>query len=180
MRRLLSLGLVAAACAWPLCASADAYGDLQKAAAAFNAQKSYHADEHFSNGLVVAVDYITPDRLKVIPSSGGGEIVIGDDFWVNDKRRWTKLPSFAARLVTGKVDQYRHTLQQAVDRGSVKDLGMQNVAGKTLHAYSFVARGTPVTMWLDAKGLPAQQVTTSGSLTTTIVYSYGNVSIEAP
>jgi|GEM_PF-2944866 len=57
---------------------------------------------------------------------------------------------------------------------------MQLVGGRRLHAYSYVAAGTPATMWVDAHNLPQQVVTTSRGVTTTLTYTYANVSIEAP
>ena len=35
-------------------------------------------------------------------------------------------------------------------------------------------------MWVDAHNLPQQVVTTSRGVTTTLTYTYANVSIEAP
>lgn len=158
----------------------DAYVSLERVAAAFNAVRAYHADERFSNGSRVSVDSIPPDRIKVVPSSGGGEIIIGNDFWVNERGTWRKLPSFVARMVERKIDQYRHLMPQNVDPASVKDLGMQVVDGKRLHAYSYVASGTPATMWVGANNLPVQVITTSRGITTTITYSYRGVAITAP
>lgn len=158
----------------------EAYASLQKVIAAFNAVKAFHADERFSNGMTTSVDYIPPDRIKVMPSKGGGEIIIGNDFWVNEGGTWRKMPPFVARMVEGKVDQYRHLVPQDLQADSVKDLGMQVVDGRRLHAYSYVAAGVPATMWVDAHNLPAQLVTTSRGITTTITYSYGDVAIDAP
>jgi outer membrane lipoprotein-sorting protein len=176
MRILLAL---AAIVAFPLVAAADVQSDMQQVAAAYNAQKSYHADEHFSNGQTVSVDYIPPDRIRVTqPDKNTGQVIIGNDFWVNSNGKWSKMPSFAAKMVTGKVDQYRHLMPQ--DITDVKDLGMQNVNGKSLHAYQFNSSGVPVTMWVDANHLPAQMQTTSRGITTTVIYSYGNVTIDPP
>jgi hypothetical protein len=172
--------LTLAASALPFVAAADPYADMQKINAAFDAQKGYHADEHFSNGQTVSVDYIPPDRIKVLPSAGGGEIVIGNDMWVNNNGKWTKMPSFMARMITGKIEQYRHGLPSGIDASSVKDLGMQTVNGKRLHAYSYVASGAPTTLWVGANDLPVQLVTSSKGITTTILYSYTNVSVESP
>ena len=77
----------------------DAYAGLQQVIAAFNAVKAYHAEERFSNGTSVSVDFIPPDRIRVITSKGGGNIVIGNDFWVNENGSWRKMPSFVARMV---------------------------------------------------------------------------------
>jgi hypothetical protein len=57
---------------------------------------------------------------------------------------------------------------------------MQMVNGKRLHAYSYVAAGTPATMWVDANNLPVQLVTSSKGITTSIVYYYNNVTVDAP
>lgn len=157
-----------------------AYVSLEKVVAAFNAVRAYHAEERFSNGTSVSVDCIPPNRIKIVPSTGGGEIIIGNDFWVNERGTWHKMPSFVARMVEGKIDQYRHLAPQNINSGSVKDLGIRLLAGKRLHAYSYVASGTPATMWVAANNLPVQVVTTSRGITTTITYSYGNVVIGAP
>lgn len=165
----------------PVVALADSTSDMQQVAAAFNAQKAYHADEHFSNGDYVAVDYIPTDRIRVTqPDKNMGEVIIGNDFWVNNKGKWSKLPSFAAHFVTAKVDQYRHLMPQNADMSSIKDLGMQNVNGRTLHAYQFTTKGVPATLWVDVNHLPAQMQTTSGGITATITYSYGDISITPP
>jgi hypothetical protein len=167
--------------AWPQIAPADTAADLQKIANAFNAQKAVHADEHFSNGEMVAVDSIPPDRIKVMPSKGGGEIVIGNQMWVNSNGKWTKMPSIMATVILKVINQYRNMAPtRDVDAASVKDLGMQSVGGKALHAYSYTAHGVPETIWVDATYLPMQAVVQSKNLTTTIVYSYDNVTIEAP
>jgi hypothetical protein len=177
--KYLSYFFVLALAATPLTGIADATGDLQQAAAAFNAQKAFHADEHFSNGEAVTVDYIPTDRIRVVNAKHNTTtLIIGSDFWVQNNGKWTKLPSFAAHMVTSRVDQYRHLYP--TDIAAVKDLGMQNVNGKMLHAYSFTSGGVPATMWIDAKHLPAQMVTTSRGITTTITYSYNNVTITPP
>jgi hypothetical protein len=176
MRILLAL---AAILAFPPVAAADVQSDMQQVATAFNAQKSFHADEHSSNGQNVSVDYIPPDRIRVTqPDKNTGTVIIGSDFWVNNNGKWSKLPSFAAKMVTGKVDQYRHLMPQNIT--DVKDLGMQTVNGKPLHAYQFTSGGVPATMWVDANHLPAQMQTTSRGITMTVVYSYGNVTIDPP
>jgi hypothetical protein len=176
----LSAFLAAGIAAAPLIATANPYSDLQQAAAAYDSQKAIHADEQFSNGDLVQVDYIPTDRIRVsYPKRNMEDLIIGNAFWVSNRGKWTKLPSFAARIVTSKVAEYRHLLPN-VDANSVKDLGMQNVGGKMLHAYSFVSGGAPATMWIDSNHLPQKTITSSKGITTTILYTYGNVSISPP
>jgi hypothetical protein len=179
MYRVVALTLLLTASTWPVAALADPYGDLQRIATAFNSV-SYHADEKFSNGQEVVVDYIPPDRIRVMPKAGGGELMIGRDLWVYNNGKWTKMPSFMAGMITSKMAQYRNTAFQNVDRSSVRDLGWQFIGGRRAHVYSFVTHGTSVTIWVGPGNLPIQQIVKNGKLTTTITYSYSNVVITAP
>jgi hypothetical protein len=181
MNKTLGVLALVAIAGLPLAAAADPYAAVQKAAAAFGAQKGIHAEERFSNGQTVLVDMVPPDRFHMFtPATKTGEIVIGHDMWMERDGKYTKLPAFAANMVGGTIDRYRQTFPQQIDKASVKDLGMQNVGGRMLHAYSYVASGAATTVWIDGNYLPQRMVTTSKGITTTVLYSYGNVSVNAP
>jgi outer membrane lipoprotein-sorting protein len=179
--RMIALALVAAV--WPVSTFANPYSNLQKAATKFSALPSFHAEMHFTNGKAIAVDFVGTDRARVVLSGGVTEVIAGSSIWINRNGSWQQLPPMAAGPILAMVEQYRRSPLLSVDPSSVKDLGMQTVEGKSLHAYSYVGTGvggTPATVWLDANDLPMQVVTTSGKNGATITYSYGNFTIEPP
>lgn len=177
--RAIALGF---ACALvPLAASASPYDDLRRAASAFAAQSGVHAEEHFSNGQTVAVDLAGADRTRVTLPNGSTELVIGNQMWMQSNGKWTKLPSFMGGLVSSTLKKYRQSPIDEIDRSSIRDLGMQRAAGVLAHAYAYTGKdGFAVTMWIGRGDLPVRTISKSGSLTTTIVYSYGQISIDPP
>ncbi len=183
MRRALMITLALLAAVRPASMFADPYSDLQKAAAKFSAQPSFHADMHFTNGNVITVEFVGADRARVVLPGGVTEVIIGSNIWLNRNGSWKQVPPMAAGPMTAMVEQYRRSPLLSIDPNSVKDLGMQTVGGQSLHAYSYAGTGvggTPATVWLDANDLPVQVVTTSGKNSATITYSYGSVTIEPP
>ncbi len=183
MRRALMIALAFVAAVRPVSIFADPYSDLQKAAAKFSAQPSFHAEMHFTNGRIITVEFVGADRARVVLPGGVTEVLIGSSIWINRNGSWQPVPSMAAAPMTSMVEQYRRSPLLSVDPNSVKDLGMQSVGGESLHAYSYVGTGvggTPATVWLGANDLPVQVVTTSGKNSATITYSYGSITIEPP
>jgi hypothetical protein len=182
MRRvMIALALIAAV--RPVSTFADPLSDLQKAAAKFSAQPSFHAEMHFTSGKVITVEFVGSDRARVVLPGGVTEVIVGSNIWMNRNGGWQPVPAMAAGPMTVMVEQYRRSPLLSIDPNSVKDLGMQTVEGQPLHAYSYVGTGvggTPATVWLGADDLPVQVVTTSGKNSATITYSYGSVTIEPP
>jgi hypothetical protein len=183
MRRALMIALAFMAAVGPVNTFADPYSDLQKAAAKFSAQPSFHAEMHFTNGRVITVEFVGADRARIVLPGGVTEVIVGSNIWMNRNGSWQPVPPMAAGPMTAMVGQYRRSPLLSIDPSSVKDLGMQTVGGQSLHAYSYVGTGvggTPATVWLGADDLPVQVVTTSGKNSATITYSYGSVTIEPP
>jgi hypothetical protein len=162
----------------PAVAFADAYADLLQVQTAFQDAKSWHADEHFSNGKTTTVDYVAPDRWRVQPASNITEIVIGDDVYMVSNGKVTKLP-IGGGMIRNAIQRY--SLSADV-KASVRDLGMQTVAGRSLHGYSYTVRGVPVTMYVGPDSLPAETVVRVSNGTTTIDYSGYNtpIAIQVP
>jgi hypothetical protein len=180
-RALLVWALFAAALFLPVRAFADPAGDLAKAIAAFQQAKSWHADEHFSNGKTVKVDYVAPDRWRVQPTPKVTELVIGKDVYMVSNGHATRLPfgggmirKMIQRLSTGKMTNEM--------RQSVRDLGMQTLNGKSVHVYSYTSQKIPETLYVGADHLPVQVVTHDKKHPATITYSKFNapIAIEQP
>ncbi|MGH7727308.1 MAG: hypothetical protein ACREM2_00745 [Vulcanimicrobiaceae bacterium] len=181
MKRVLAVAILLASSACPRAALADPYGDLQRAASAFRAQKAIHADMRFSNGQTVKVDLVGSDRTRVVLPNGFVELVIGDNVWFNQGGTWRQMPSAMAGTMGSTLARYRRSPVRDVVPASVKDMGMQSVGGASLHAYSFTGRdGSRATVWLGADDLPQRAVTSDPRGTATIVYSYGGVTIDPP
>jgi hypothetical protein len=174
-RALIMLAVLA-----PVMVFADASADLMKVETAFQNAKSYHVEEHFSNGRTVTVDYSAPDRWRIQPNPNITELVIGNDVYMVSKGRATKLP-FGGMMVRKIIQHVGFSARGDIQR-SARDLGMQTVGGQPVHAYSYTTHGTPVTLYVGANSLPVQSIVQDKKLTTTITYSKYNqpISIEAP
>ncbi len=160
-------------------AFAGAYEDLLKVQAAFQAAKSWHAEEHFSNGKTTIVEYSAPDRWRVQPSPEITELVIGNDVYMVRNGRTTKLP-FGGGMIRRMIERVGFSLKEEV-RQSARDAGMQTLNGQSVHVYSYTMQGTPVTLYVNAQGLPVQSVVKDKKVTTTVEYSKYNapITIEA-
>ncbi|MGH9682183.1 MAG: hypothetical protein ACRD4S_01015 [Candidatus Acidiferrales bacterium] len=124
---------VAIAVLAPIVAMADVASDLQKIHDAFLAAKSFHAVEHFSNGKIVTVDYLVPDRWRIQPAPNVTELVVGNDVYMVRNGKSSRLP-FGGAMINKTLDKFKASW--AVDeevKQSAKDLGMQTVNGKSLH-----------------------------------------------
>lgn len=164
----------------PVAVFANAYDDLMKVQAAFQSAKSWHAEEHFSNGRTVIVDYAAPDRWRIQPSPGIAELVIGNDVYMVRNGHTSKLPLGGA-MIREIIQNVGFSVSDDIKQ-SASDLGMHTLNGQSVHVYSYTTRGTPVTLYVDANWLPVQMIVRNKTLTTTITYSQYNapISIETP
>lgn len=163
----------------PVLVLADAYDDLLKVHDAFLNAKSWHAEEHFSNGKTTIVEYSAPDRWRVQPTPDITELIIGNDVYMVRNGKTTKLP-FGGGMIKKTIEEAGFSVKDEV-KESARDLGMQTVDGKSLHAYSYTTHGTPVTIYVGSDSLPVQSVVQDKKGTTTINYSKYNepITIEA-
>jgi hypothetical protein len=158
---------------------ADAYDDLLKVHDAFLNAKSWHAEEHFSNGKTTIVEYSAPDRWRVQPTPDITELVIGNDVYMVRNGKTTKLP-FGGGMIKKVIEEAGFSVKDDIKQ-SARDLGMQTVDGKSLHAYSYTTHDTPVTIYVGSDSLPVQTLVQDKKGTTTINYSKYNepITIEA-
>lgn len=159
-------------------ASENAHHALIKVQEAFLHARSWHVTEHFSNGKTVTVDYSAPDRWRIKPSQNVTELLIGNSVYMVSNGHTTRLPfgGFMVRkMITSVAFSARKDVQQP------RDLGTRTLNGQRVHVYTYLTRGTPVTLYV-ANGLPFESVVKNGDSTTTIVYSKYNarISIAAP
>lgn len=179
MMRLASTALVASLLLSSI-AFADAYGDLMKAQAAFQNAKSWHAEEHFSNGRTVVVDYSAPERWRIQPTPDMTELVIGGDVYMVHHGKPTKMP-FGGMMISRMIKQFQFAATAEVKK-TAQDLGTQTLNGHAVHVYTYTVRGVPATLYVGDDSLPVQDVVKDSSVTTVITYSKYNepVDIEAP
>lgn len=161
-------------------ALADAYGDLMKAQSAFQNAKSWHAEEHFSNGKTVLVDYSAPERWRIQPTPTMTELVIGGDVYMVDNGRTMKMP-FGGMMISRMIKHFQFAADAEVKK-SAQDLGTRSLNGQTVHVYSYTVHGVPETLYIGGDSLPVQAVVKNSSVTTIISYSRYNepISIEVP
>jgi hypothetical protein len=158
---------------------ADAYGDLEKVQDAFMKAKSWQAEEIFSSGKTTVVEYSAPDRYRIKPTPDVTELVIGDNIYMVQKGKATKLP-FGGGMIKKMVQSIAFSVKDEMKQ-SARDLGMQTLDGQSVHAYSFTAHGVLETLYVGRNMLPVQAVVNDKKNTTTIKYSKYNtpISIEA-
>jgi hypothetical protein len=161
-------------------ALADAYSDLVKAQAAFLNAKSWHAEEHFSDGKLITVDYLAPDHWRIQPTPTMTEVVIGNDVYMIQGGRSMKMP-MGGLMISRMIKQFQVSADPEVKQ-SARDLGTQTLDGRTVHVYSYSVHGVPETLYLGDDSLPVQAVVKSSSVTTVVNYSKYNepITIEAP
>lgn len=165
---------------FPATAHGDPYDDLMRAYSAFSNTTSWHADELFSNGKTVTLDHAAPDRWRIQPNPNMTEVIIGNDVYMIRNGHATKLP-FGGGMIRKMIEGAAFSVRDEV-RQTARDLGMQALDGRPVHAYSYSSSGNNlVTLYLDANWLPVQTVVEDKNQTTTIKYSKYNepVSIEA-
>jgi hypothetical protein len=178
--RTIAVAIIVSAALAPTFARADAYDDLIKIQTAFLAAKSWHAEELFSNGKTVVVEYSAPDRWREQPNPDSTEVIIGNDIYMIRKGKSTKLP-FGGDMIRKTIQNAGFSVKDDV-RATAKDLGMQTLDGHLVHAYSYTVRDTPATIYVGPGMLPIQTVVQDKKGTTTIKYSKFNepITIEAP
>ena len=161
-------------------ALADAYGDLMKAQTAFQNAKSWHAEERFSDGRTVLVDYAAPERWRIQPTPTMTELVIGGDVYMVRNGTPMKMP-FGGMMISRMIKQFMVAADPEVKK-TAQDLGTRTLNGRLVHVYSFTVRGVPETLYLGDDSLPVQAEVKNSGATTVISYSKFNepVTIEAP
>ena len=162
-------------------ALAGAYDDVVSCQAAFREAKSWHADEHLSNGKTVAVDYSAPERWRIQAAPTMTELVIGKDIYMVRNGRATKMP-FGGALVLRTIERFRLPADDDEMKKTVRDLGNQELNGQTVHVYAYTVGGVQETLYVGTDSLPVQAVIEDKGKTTTISYSKFNesLSIEVP
>jgi hypothetical protein len=162
-------------------ALADAYGDLQKAHAAFLNAKSWHAEEHFSDGKMVTIDFVAPDRWRIQPTPAMTEVVIGNDVYMIQGGRSMKMP-MGGMMISRMIQQFQVAADDPEVKKTAQDLGTQTLDGRAVHVYSYSVHGVPETIYLDDNSLPVKAVVKNSSVTTVVSYSQynGSITIEAP
>ncbi len=160
---------------------ADTYGDLQAASAAFAAATSWHADEHMPNGMTVTVDYVAPNRWRIV-NPAMTELVIGNSAYMVRDGHTSAMPSMMAGMIQNTLSNFRVAPIGDDVKRSARDLGTQSVDGRPSHAYSYRTHGTLVTIYLGANHLPIQSIVKTSRGPVTIVYSGWNspIAIDAP
>ncbi|MDE2234733.1 MAG: hypothetical protein KGK44_04195 [Gammaproteobacteria bacterium] len=174
--RIIQMLLTATFLSTALTAQATAYSDLEQARTAFQAVHSWHAVEQMSNGHTVTVDHVAPDRWRIQVMPDMSDILIGNDMYMVRDGKAMHMP-FVMPQIQQMVNQNWLSVDPEVKR-TVRDLGMQKIDGKTLHAYSFTSKGTPVKLYLSSDHLPAVAIVTSKNGSVTITYSDYNSKIS--
>lgn len=160
-------------------AFADAYGDLMKCQSAFQAAKSWHADEHFSNGRTVTVDY-SAGNWRIHPTPTVTELVIGSEVYMVHNGRATKMP-FGGFMVSHLIKSFQFSADSEIKQ-TARDLGTRTLNGEAVHVYTYTVHGVPETLYVGDDSLPVQAVVKDKKVTTIITYSKYNepIAIEAP
>jgi hypothetical protein len=167
----LPAALIASSLLLPSVALASPVGDLSAAMTAFDATRSWHATESFSNGQTVTVDHVAPDRWRIRPTANTTEVLIGSNVYMNGR-----LIPFVGGAIRSRLSSFQMTITPEI-RSSLRDAGWHVVGGYRTHAYSFTSQGVPETLYIGPGHLPIQAVTTSRGVTTTITYSQYNAPI---
>ena len=167
--RIFQMVLTAAFLSSTFAAQATAYSDLEQARTAFQAVHSWHAVEQMSNGHTVTVDHVAPDRWRIQVMPDMSDILIGNDMYMVRDGKTMPMP-FVMPQIQQMVNQNWLSIDPEVKR-TVRDLGMQEINGQELHAYSFTSKGQPVKLYLSSNHLPAVAVVTSGTGSVTITYT---------
>ena len=159
---------------------ADAYGALTKARTAMMAAKSWHAEEHTSEGRTIQLDYVAPDRFRIQATPTMTEVMIGNEVYIVQNGRTMKVPMGGMNIA--KMTKQFQMQDDPEIKKTARDLGMQMLNGRRLHAYSYSVRGTDQTVYLDSDSLPVQSVIKNDSRKTIVDFSKFNesISIEAP
>jgi len=161
----------------PLAAFASPSDDLNKIKAAFVAAKSWHATEQLPDGKTIDVDFAAPDRWKIKPTPKVTELLIGNDVYMEQNGKTTRVP-MPAGMLRKAIENFQFSPLDEDIKKSAQDLGPQTVNGQKLHGYSFTSQGTPVTLYVDNSNLPIQAVVKTNRGPVTINYSGYNSPID--
>ncbi len=159
----------------PILANADPYGDLVKVRAAFESAHSWHASERLSTGHTVLVDYVAPDRWRIVPVPNVTDVIIGNSLYMTAHGRTFHSP-FISPQIHQLVNQNWLRITPEVKR-TLRDRGWRSVGGARLHEYTFTADNIPVQLYVGANRLPARAIVTTKQGTVTILYSRYNAPI---
>lgn len=158
---------------------ADPRAEVEASMRKFIAARSYHASMHLDGGadgsMTNELDFVAPDRYRLVMPRLGTQVIIGDTMYMQVQGQSMKMP-----LPEGTLGQWRDPARLEQDRAgtTVRALGPEAVDGTPARKY-LVHHANPepvdVTMWIGDDDLPLQvQVagTAQGrSATTTIRYS---------
>ncbi len=175
IRSSVAAALAMAIALVPAIARADAYADLLKVKAAFDATTSWHAVmQRPAAGGTIVVEHVAPDRWRVQPAPMMTAYIIGKD--VTLEANGTKIPVAPSLhgAIHQMIDQVGSAAASDEVKNSAKDLGTQTLNGQTVHAYSFTSGPATVTISVDANMLPVQSVVTGQQGTVTVTYSQYN------
>ena len=162
-------------------ASADPLADLEQVRAAYGALHSVHAEITMSNGMAVSIDWIEPDKMHVVSSQNGMQMIaIGNNHWVNMGGHWTALPPRANPIQTQMAMMRGPEFDQQVLRNArISDRGMDVLRGVPAHKYHLAgwegAGGISYDLWI-VNRLPVKAVEygRAGEQEATITYSRYN------
>ncbi|MGC1380122.1 MAG: hypothetical protein WA814_03750 [Candidatus Baltobacteraceae bacterium] len=169
-----SLAFVCSIALVPGVARADAYGDLLKIKAAFDAATSFHAVMQVAAGPGIVVEHVAPDRWKIQPFPGVTAYIIGKDVTLESNGK--KLPQTPAMQgsLHQLVDQIDSIDASDEVKSTAKDLGTQTLDGQSVHTYSFTSGPSQVTISVGSNMLPVQSIVTAQQGTITVKYTQFN------
>lgn len=167
-----AVAVLAFAAILPGTARAGAYSDLVTMRAAFNAARSWHAVERMPDGRTVTVDYSAPERWRIV-TPAMTEIVIGRNVYIVRGGKSTAVP-FMGGMVGSMLEAFRIQRYDRDAKATAHDLGMKMVNGKVAHAYTYTAKGMPVTIYVGTNHLPIESQVHMKNGTMTISYSGWN------
>lgn len=185
MRFLRSAVLLLACAAMTLPAAANPTADMVAMGRAFAAAKSWHADMHTSDGRVITVDAVLPDKYH--ETVGPMEVIfLGTTGYVKQGGKWMKLPM--------QIPAMRQAISMANPSGTydpskqtdytIAYVGPDKINGAAANHYRITSKSgkPPVDMWVGADHLPARIMTQSERGPVTIDYSQWNAvpDITAP
>src|SRR5690606_31027386 len=139
---------------------ADPRAEVEAAMRKFIAARSYHASMHVDGGadgsMTNELDFVAPDRYRLVMPRLGTQVIIGDTMYMQVQGQSMKMP-----LPEGTLGQWRDPARLEADRAgtAVRALGREAVDGTPARKY-LVHHAKPepvdVTMWIGDDDLPLQ------------------------
>lgn len=176
IRRMNLVVVIAVALLMPPSAFANPHSALTKARAVFRTAKSWHAVEHFSNGRIITLDFVAPDRWRIQLMPNITELLIGSNVYMVRNGQSMKLPIRGGMMSHVIQNAGEQPLDPSV-KETARDLGMKTVNGKSAHGYSYTTHGMDVTLYLGSDMLPIEEIVKNGTMTMMIDYSKFNAPI---